>query len=60
MPLIYAGIDGTGPDDDDEYKAAFDLSFVQTIFKLTPTKHKFYKRGPCTYGTQRSIAATKW
>ena len=52
MALIYAGVDGTGPDDDEQYAAAFVNSFVNTIYRLTPTKHKFYKRGPNTAGFQ--------
>ena len=46
MDAILACIDGTGYDDDNEYAAAFENSFVNTIFKRTTASRKCYLRGP--------------
>lgn len=46
MDAILVCIDGTGPFSDKEYAAAFDHSFVNTIFKQTTAAHPWYIRGP--------------
>jgi hypothetical protein len=54
MPMVFAGVDGTGPDDNAKYKEAFQRSFVKTIFQRCPTIYKQYWRGPTTAGLETS------
>ncbi len=49
---IFYGIDGTGPDNDDEYRAAFVDSYVQRIFKDTYFGERSYVRGPTMSGSE--------
>lgn len=63
MALIFAGVDGTGPDDDKVYAETFKHSFVHTIYNLTPAANRYYHRGPTMAGFQTgplAIAVTNF
>lgn len=56
--IIYAGIDGTGTDDNEEYARTFADSFVNRLQKTFPDK-PFYTRGPALDGmTTLALAGT--
>jgi hypothetical protein len=49
---IFYGIDGTGPDDNGEYKSAFATSHVRKFWQNWHSPAAGYIRGPSTFGTE--------
>lgn len=55
MPnIVFAGVDGTGPDDNTEYATAMATSFVNRIFHgcRASRANRFYTRGPTLLGNE--------
>lgn len=57
QPLIYVGVDGTGPDEDEvtwdgknKYEVAFRRSFVKTLYHRVPGPYRYYLRGAEKWG----------
>ena len=60
MPIVYAGIDGTGENDNDSYARTFADSFVNRYYKTWPyADRRFYHRGPQLLGTTTGEYARK-
>ncbi|QDG74606.1 LysM peptidoglycan-binding domain-containing protein [Labrenzia sp. PHM005] len=51
--FIFAGVDGTGPDDDTQYKNDFKNSFVNQMGRIGHWQgYSYYTRGPTMAGTE--------
>ncbi len=56
--IAFAGIDGTGPDSNKEYRENFAQSHVRRLYKSWPWPDlAFYSRGPTTLGMETGVLA---
>ena len=55
--LIYAGVDGTSDENDEQYKVTFEKSFVNQL--QHQFEKSFYHRGPYTWGMDTAAYARK-
>ena len=59
MEFIYAGIDGTGVGDNEEYRKTFADSFVNRLSRRWKPHYSFYRRGPTNMGTETQNLAVE-
>lgn len=59
--IIYAGIDGSGTDNNAQYEIEFRDSFVNRLYRnqIVPFSYTFYRRGPTNLGSETYSLASK-